>query len=271
MLTVVAVLVLTGCSGPPSSATQASPPPSRPTATPGVHPVSPTPQPTSTVHVVALGDSVTAGTNCDCTSFPELYATGLEDREPVIVRLSDEGESGATSADLLAELPGLKSELGQADTVLITIGANDFVDSSDALLGLSCGGDDDLACTRTELTVLGQNLRAILAGIRVDRGGRPTTILVTGYWNVFEDGDVATHDYTGAGQAASVALTLAANEVIESSAVRSGARYVDLYAPFDGDSGERDPTRLLADDGDHPNAAGHQVIARVLLAATPSS
>ena len=28
-------------------------------------------------------------------------------------------------------------------------------------------------------------------------------------------------------------------------------------------------TSLLAPDGDHPNAAGHQVIARALLAATP--
>jgi len=43
---------------------------------------------------------------------------------------------------------------------------------------------------------------------------------------------------------------------------------VDLYSPFKGD-GSKDPTSRLASDGDHPNSAGHQLIASALLADTP--
>ena len=45
--------------------------------------------------------------------------------------------------------------------------------------------------------------------------------------------------------------------------VRAG----DLYAAFKGEHAERDPTNLLAADGDHPNAAGHRLIAQALLSA----
>ena len=44
-----------------------------------------------------------------------------------------------------------------------------------------------------------------------------------------------------------------------------GAHYVDLFRPFE-QSG-RDVTSLMAPDGDHPNAAGHELIARTLLDA----
>ena len=39
---------------------------------------------------------------------------------------------------------------------------------------------------------------------------------------------------------------------------------------FKGDDRDQDPTALLAPDGDHPNAAGHQAIADALYAALPS-
>jgi hypothetical protein len=47
----------------------------------------------------------------------------------------------------------------------------------------------------------------------------------------------------------------------------AGATCVDLYAPYKGD-GSRNPTALLAGDGDHPNAAGNQLISSALMAAT---
>ena len=59
------------------------------------------------------------------------------------------------------------------------------------------------------------------------------------------------------------------NARIEAAARSHGAVPVDLYAPFKG-AGDVDPTPLLADDGDHPDAAGHALIARVLLAALPT-
>jgi lysophospholipase L1-like esterase len=45
---------------------------------------------------------------------------------------------------------------------------------------------------------------------------------------------------------------------------------VDLYAPFKG-NGTANPTKFLAGDGDHPNAAGYMLITSALLKATPST
>lgn len=46
---------------------------------------------------------------------------------------------------------------------------------------------------------------------------------------------------------------------------RAGAHYVDLFSPFE--RGDRDVDSLMAADGDHPDAAGHELIARTLLSA----
>ena len=60
-------------------------------------------------------------------------------------------------------------------------------------------------------------------------------------------------------------LTRRVNAAIEVAAHAAGARYIDGYRPFKG-AGSRDCTALLAADGDHPNAAGHEVLARSLVA-----
>jgi lysophospholipase L1-like esterase len=92
-------------------------------------------------------------------------------------------------------------------------------------------------------------------------------VLVTDYWNVFTDGDVARS--TG-GQAQvdwSADVTAAANQQICAAARSAGDVCVDLVPVFK--PGGSDPTPLLAADGDHPNAAGVQATVRALLASTP--
>ena len=71
--------------------------------------------------------------------------------------------------------------------------------------------------------------------------------------------------YGDAGLQESLRLTRRANAVIGAVCLGTGARYVDLFKPFE-ESG-RDVTSLMAPDGDHPNAAGHELIARELLHA----
>ena len=51
------------------------------------------------------------------------------------------------------------------------------------------------------------------------------------------------------------------NDVIKSTAAKSGSGYVDLRAAFKGPDYSYDETHYLASDGDHPNAAGHRQIA----------
>ncbi len=59
-----------------------------------------------------------------------------------------------------------------------------------------------------------------------------------------------------------------ANDGLRAAAAAGGATYVDLDATFTTAAGAgNDRTSLLAADGDHPNAAGHRLIADALVAA----
>lgn len=253
-------------SPPPPSPPTTSTGPSRPTATP----LRSLPSAPRSLFVVALGDSVTAGSNCDCRAYPDLYAAGLRSRYDAEVKVANDGQGGFTSQDTSTALRShqeTQTDVSGADVVIVTIGANDFLPAHEAIETNTCGASDHLVCARSTLAALRGNLDAILGRIHDLRGGRSTTVLVTGYWNVFEDGDVADRDFSSAGQAVSDELTRAVNAVIARAVERTGARYVDIYEPFKGADGKANPAHLLADDGDHPNAAGHDVIARALLSA----
>ena len=88
---------------------------------------------------------------------------------------------------------------------------------------------------------------------------------MTGYWNVSRtatSASAARAGYLGVERR----RCRAANTAICSAARAVGATCVDLYARSWARS--RNPTPLLSSDGDHPNAAGHDVIAAALLRAT---
>ena len=216
--------------------------------------------------VLALGDSVPAGKACGCRPFPETYASLLAGRTGTSVAVDNRAVSGLDTDQLVSQLgtSQVQDAVRRSDIVLITIGANDFGDHHDDVVDGRCE-TADTDCVSDELASLQGRLASVLAKVRALRGGRPTTVLTTGYWNVFEDGDVARRAYGDAGLQASLRLTRRANAVIRSVSAGAGARYVDLFEPFE-QSG-RDVTSLMAADGDHPNAAGHDLIARVLVAA----
>jgi lysophospholipase L1-like esterase len=182
------------------------------------------------------------------------------------VSVDNRAVNGEDTAGLISQLqsPDVASAVRRADVILVTIGANDFGDHHDQVVSGRCeSGDSD--CVSDELGTMRANLTSVLARIRALRQGTPSTVLVTGYWNVFEDGDVARRAFGASGLQASLQLTRRANAAIQSVATSAGARYVDLLAPFQ--QAGQNITTLLASDGDHPDAAGHQLIARALLAA----
>jgi lysophospholipase L1-like esterase len=217
--------------------------------------------------VVALGDSVTSGVACQCTAFPRLYGRLVAERTGQSVAVDNQGVSGMTSNSLLDQLEhkhsGISEAVQAANIVLITIGANDFADHEDAVTRASCTPVVPDSCVAGELSRLPMNLHQILARIRSLRPD--ATVLMTGYWNVFQDGQVARDLYTPDGIEASFALTRAANAAVADVARTDGAKYVDIFNPFEKPG--LDITSLLASDGDHPNAAGHALIAQTLAAA----
>ncbi len=215
------------------------------------------------VTIVGLGDSVTAGSACDCRDFVYRYGDIVRARTGRAAVVHNLGEGGQTSTGLLRELSAanaMSRQVAAANVVLVTIGANDFYPEFAKRRAVGC----DRSCWGPRATLVGKNVRAIVTRIRALRSGHHTLILVTNYWNVFEDGQVAIDDYGPTLLAWSDRLTRVANGFICWNARAAGGRCTDLYAPFKAADGSADPTDLLADDGDHPDAAGHRLIAQAL-------
>ena len=219
------------------------------------------------LRVVGLGDSVMAGTACGCRNLLQRYGDALAARTGRHVRADNLGANGAVTSDLLEDLRGdarTRNLVVRADVVVVVIGANDLVPRLDEWREGSC----DDSCFRPSVQQMGRRLGQVLAAVQAARHGRTDHVLVTDYWNVFQDGQVARDTDGQAGVDWSTRVTAAANAEICRAAQLAGATCVDLVAPFKG-LGERDPTPLLADDGDHPNAAGTRLIAHALIQATP--
>lgn len=220
-----------------------------------------------TLRVVGLGDSVMAGTNCDCAGLAEEYGSALGSRDGAHVLVTNFGVGGTVTDDLLEDIQsdaGTRSAIAAADVVLVTIGANDLLPELDEWRAEGC----DDACFSGPAARMGQNLSKILAAVAAVQSGHRATVLVTDYWNVFTDGAVAR--MAGGQQQVdwSADITAAANDQICAAARGAGDTCVDLVPVFKPSGA--DPTPLLASDGDHPNAAGVQAIVSALLTATPA-
>lgn len=217
------------------------------------------------VRLLGLGDSVTAGTDCACTDYVTGLGRLLADRDSRPVTVDNLGAPGATTSDLLVALStdrALQQAVSRADVVVVTLGANDLTDSLDAWRR----GDCSVGCYQPGVDAMSERLTQAVSAIRKLRSGPPAQILLTTYWNVFPDGQVAERAESDGYLPWSDQITRAANQAIRSSADRTGAACVDLYGPFRSHPGD-DPTDLLADDGDHPNPAGTALISQQVLAA----
>lgn len=197
--------------------------------------------------VVTLGDSVPAGTNCDCDPFPDLFAQA---RHAVSVNLA---VSGATSSGVLDQLPTAAPALARADQVLLMTGANDVAVAFDSGGSFTSAADT----VRVNVTATIQAIERI----------RPVPVVVLGYWNVVRDGQVGAASYGPDGVRAAAAATAVANNALHAAADATGATYVPTGVVFHGPDGRQDPTSLLAADGDHPDAEGHARIALALRSA----
>ena len=216
---------------------------------------------TSRVHrLVALGDSVATSTACSCSPFVTLAAQQLTRDEGISVQADDLAVDGLTSMKLLQQLsmPSVRAQLVRADGVVITIGANDLESMP---LTTACANLNP-SCFTGALRQLRTTLPQVLAAVRATTppGAR---VVVTGYWNVFLDG------VTGARKGPSYVLnsqsvTREVNRTISAAAAAQHDAYLDTYTLFTG-NGDRDDTPLLMPDGDHPDAAGHALIAHALV------
>lgn len=223
--------------------------------------------------VVGLGDSVPAGTDCGCRPFVEQYAAITAQRLGRPVEARNFGTPSLTVEGLLTQLrdgTSAATSVAGADIVLVTIGANDAATAMAAWEQGDCGQ----ACFDTTTAAIQDQLTQVVRRILALRRGSPTEVLVTTYWNVVQDGAVARQSFPVHYREVSDALTRQVDTALCKAATTArdsgptsgrgeSVICVDLYAPFKG-NGDVDPTPLLAPDGDHPDAAGHQLIATTL-------
>ena len=227
-------ILVSGCSGGPSAA-------------------SPTHR--ESWSLVALGDSVPRGSNCECTPYPELSASSLTVPATRQVTATNDAVDGFTSADVLTQLRtdfDVASDVANADVVEIEIGANDIAYSR------SCR--TSVACYQPMIRSTEHNLAEIVTRVHELTVGHEVLVVLLDYWSVWLGGQYAEAEGPAYVHAAA-AVTDQMNTAVKGTAVQTGCAYVDLRAAFKGPGYAYDETRYLASDGDHPNAAGHRQIA----------
>src|SRR5215831_1982010 len=136
--------------------------------------------------IVALGDSVPHGTNCDCRPYPPLTADGLTARSGRKVAATNDSVAGYTTANVLRQLRSNRSvirHVRRADAVEIEIGANDVAHSS------ACGAS--VACYQPKIPVLEKNLAAIVDRVHRLTSGHRALIVLLDYWSVWLGGRYA--------------------------------------------------------------------------------
>jgi lysophospholipase L1-like esterase len=197
------------------------------------------------------------GTNCDCRPYPPLTADGLAAGSGQTVTNSNDSVAGYTSSDVLRQLTSdddVIDHVRVAHVVEVEVGANDVAYDSD-----SCGTTVD--CYAPRIRTLEKNLAAIVARIGDLTFGHKVLVVLLDYWSVWLGGRYAAakgEAYVNAAEQ----VTDQVDAVVRSTASKSGSAYVDLRAAFKGPDYSYDETHYLASDGDHPNAAGHEQIAK---------
>jgi lysophospholipase L1-like esterase len=204
--------------------------------------------------IVALGDSVPHGTNCNCTPYPPLTAEGLTTSSRKVTATND-SVAGYTTTNVLKQLDSNQAVIDhvrKADVVEIEIGANDVAYSK------SCG--TTIECYAPKVPTIEKNLAAIVGRVHELTSGHERLVVLLDYWSVWLGGKYA-EAHGPAYVDAAEEMTDRVDAVIRSTATKTDSAYVDLRAAFKGPSYAYDETHYLSNDGDHPNAAGHEQIA----------
>jgi lysophospholipase L1-like esterase len=207
---------------------------------------------------------VPSADTCGCTGYVEQVGSQLARLTQRPWAVHNDATGGWTTTDVADALltSPTREHLADADLVMVQVGANDFDLGNVADKACLPAATSD--CWSATLAGLRDGLTRIIHDVRLVDTRPDLRIAVLGYWNVTLDGAVGRalgSDFV----LGSDALTRLVNSTVAQVASETGAVYVDAYTPLKGESGERDPTGDLLEDGDHPNATGHTLLRTAVL------
>jgi lysophospholipase L1-like esterase len=206
--------------------------------------------------IVALGDSVPSGYNCNCTPYPQLSAKGLTSATGQTVTATNDAVAGYTTSNVLQQLNSDSTVIDQvrkADAFEINIGANDVPYNKN-----SCGTKVD--CYAPLVAPMQKNLASIVSRVHELTSGHKVLVVLLDYWSIWLGGTYARdkgHDYVSAARK----MTAQVDAAIKTTATKTGSAYVSERRAFKGPSFGYIESHYLATDGEHPNATGHQSLA----------
>ena len=206
--------------------------------------------------IIALGDSVPSGYNCNCTPYPQLSANGLTTSTGQTVTATNDAVAGYTTTDVLKQLNSDRPVIDQvrkADAVEINIGANDVPYNAK-----TCG--TSVACYAPLVPSMQKNLAAIVSRVHDLTAGHKVLVVLLDYWSIWLGGTYARskgHAYVSAARQ----MTAQVDAAIKTTADQNRSAYVSEQRAFKGPSYGYIESHYLAADGEHPSAAGHQAIA----------
>ena len=218
---------------------------------------------------LALGDSVPSGADVpDGIGYPKRLGQALADASDRPIKLINRAVAGQRSSDVLAsQIADVRTI--QPELVTVTVGANDFLVPARECAVATLDKNPDTDCSGTSLLraipTFERKLRAILNRLVTETGA---TIVVTTYFNPYPRGSSCAPATTD------LALRFL-NTTISDVAAELGDRgvVVDLAPVFKGHEGREptgwfslNPSRIACTDI-HPNADGHDAIARAILDA----
>lgn len=201
------------------------------------------------------------GTACHCAPYPSLSGADIERVAKHSVEVANDAVPGYKSGSVAQQLSddeGVIAHVQRSQLALVEIGANDVAYST------RCG--TTVSCYDERLPAITENLTAIVHRLHELARTNRLMVVLLDYWNVWLGGRYA-REQGAAYVTAADTVTDEVDTAIESVARSTGSVYVDLRAAFRGPDYTWDETHLLAPDGDHPNADGHQRIAQAIAQA----
>lgn len=255
-LAAVALLALpSGCGSSASTEhADSQPRPSHPTA------------PVRALSVVAIGDSDATGVGDPSSrGWVGRYADLLKAETGAVVTVDNRAMEGDTSDQLRGDVAhdaSLRRALADADVVLIGIGGADLNAGDVALSAGDCRG---IGCYAAVLRRFDVNISAIAAGVRQVA---PSALMrAMSLPNAFPGAGSAIPPFITANISRDEATT--ERDSVCRAMQANGGRCVDVVAAFNGPLARGDAYArglMTKDPCCYPNAAGQQLIARLLIA-----